>query len=189
MMNQKAKQVDKQSAHDDMAAMPDARSAQLLAAKLAVLRSQRDAVREMLMNAERSQADAQAEANYHIGAMASRYDTFKEEAQYLVDAQKLRVLELSVLLAEYEGLIRDLPKAMHQRVMLGACVILTNEQSPRYFFISPATIGAALVIDGISYHSIAITAPLIRPFVGKALYDYADETAHGLESHYIAALF
>lgn len=31
--------------------------------------------------------EAQQEANYHIGAMESRYDTFKEEAQYLTEAQ------------------------------------------------------------------------------------------------------
>ncbi|KZS22763.1 hypothetical protein BMY_0590 [Wohlfahrtiimonas chitiniclastica] len=32
--------------------------------------------------------EAQEEANYHKGAMESRYDTFKEEAQYLVGRRR-----------------------------------------------------------------------------------------------------
>lgn len=37
----------------------------------------------MLVVARVNAHEAQQEANYHIGAMESRYDTFKEEAQYL----------------------------------------------------------------------------------------------------------
>lgn len=45
----------------------------------------------------------QTEANSHIGAMESRYDTFKEEAQYRVDAVngKLEILKSEkILLAQ-----------------------------------------------------------------------------------------
>ena len=44
-------------------------------------------LRRMLVVARVNAHEAQQEANYHIGAMESRYDTFKEEAQYLTEAQ------------------------------------------------------------------------------------------------------
>ena len=41
------------------------------------------------------QKEAQSEANSHVGAMESRYDTFKEEAQYLAAAHGKRIQDLT----------------------------------------------------------------------------------------------
>ncbi|KKS95606.1 MAG: hypothetical protein UV75_C0011G0020, partial [Candidatus Giovannonibacteria bacterium GW2011_GWA1_43_15] len=42
-----------------------------------------DKVETQIKNTERGRLDAIEESKAHKGAMASRYDTFKEEAQYL----------------------------------------------------------------------------------------------------------
>ncbi len=68
--------------------------------KLQLLTMLQQELRRMCELAIAGAHEAQQEANYHIGAMESRYDTFKEEAQYLTEAQKLRLLTLQGQLQE-----------------------------------------------------------------------------------------
>ncbi|MBM3298944.1 MAG: hypothetical protein FJY85_03215 [Deltaproteobacteria bacterium] len=53
-----------------------------------------DMIEEMAVRAEASRCDAQARANEHAGKLESRFDTFREEAQYLAYGQGLRREEL-----------------------------------------------------------------------------------------------
>ena len=68
----------------------------LVNTKESLIKKHYEELTNMLLVAEKSISEAQKEANYHIGAMQSRYDTCKEEAQYLVDAQKIRCNELKL---------------------------------------------------------------------------------------------
>jgi len=48
-----------------------------------------------LMRTIKQRDEAQQEANSHVGAMESRYDTFKEEAQYLVSGCNKQIEKLN----------------------------------------------------------------------------------------------
>jgi hypothetical protein len=54
-----------------------------------------EAVDRRISLLEKEKAAAMAEAKFHKGAMESRYDTFKEEAQYLAGGFQKRIDELS----------------------------------------------------------------------------------------------
>jgi hypothetical protein len=62
--------------------------------KLTVLAHLLSGLEIAISDAESARQDAQTEANYHVGAMQSRYDSFKEEAQYLAAGQTKRIFEL-----------------------------------------------------------------------------------------------
>ena len=53
------------------------------------------ALEQRLDAAERHREDAQSEANSHVGAMESRYDTFKEDAQYLAAGHERAIARIS----------------------------------------------------------------------------------------------
>ena len=62
-------------------------------------------INTMIETAKESAKFYQEEANSHQGAMESRYDTFKEEAQYMVSGQQRRVNELTEYLVNINLLI------------------------------------------------------------------------------------
>ena len=92
---------------------------------------------DMLNQAKSAIVDAQTEANYHIGAMQSRYDTFKEEAQYLVAAQQIRVIDLEQKISQCDNLIIKLnsPNFKFNTIEMGAMfsVIDFDGNKRRYF--------------------------------------------------------
>ena len=65
-------------------------------------------VENQIRNAERGQSDAIEESKAHKGAMASRYDTFKEEAQYLAGGYAAQLVELNKILRALKS-VRDNP--------------------------------------------------------------------------------
>ncbi len=79
-----------------------------------------------------------------IGTIGSHYDTFKEEAQYLTEAQKLRLLTLHGQLQECVRLHSQLAKQQqpYQHIQLGALIALLEEgQKNLQLFIAPASLG------------------------------------------------
>lgn len=77
-------------------------------------------IEEQIAAAERGRKDAIEESKAHKGAMASRYDTFKEEAQYLAGGFAARIQELSSQLAALKSLQMRL--AANSKVSGGAIV-------------------------------------------------------------------
>ena len=63
-----------------------------------VIQAIETALEARLAAAEHFRRDAQDEANSHVGAMESRYDTFKEDAQYLAAGHKKTVARLQAQL-------------------------------------------------------------------------------------------
>lgn len=107
----------------------------------------------MLDTARAEQEFAQKEANYHIGAMQSRYDTFKEEAQYLVEAQKRQIAELSAAQYELKHILAVANQSKHYTHIVSGCavVILHIEEDSeilRFYLLSPFGGGEEFELDG-----------------------------------------
>ncbi len=157
----------------------------LLVAKVALLQRQKAEIATMRLNAENAMKDAQQEANSHIGAMASRYDTFKEEAQYLVEGQKLQLVTLTHQLQQYSELLKLIATHSYKQVALGACITLAREDKRKNFFITPITSHDMLMFSGQQYHAIYYMAPLIKPFMGKKEGEYMDDIDHELADYQV----
>ncbi len=124
--------------------------------------------------AESGRKDAQNEANQHVGAMQSRYDTFKEEAQYLASAQGLRKSQLDEqlrALKEVRAMLvsNSKPSAIAK---IGSIVTLEDEDGviSRYF-LAPG--GGGLKLDSPAGECIVGTpsSPLGRAVMNKSVGD------------------
>lgn len=97
---------------------------------------------------------AQEEANAHKGAMQSRYDTFKEEAQALRNgfAQQLdSVLRTSSIINQISPQITD-------NIQLGSVV----ETSDGNYFISTGIVDEPIKVDGKEYLFINFGSPICQ---------------------------
>ncbi len=108
---------------------------------------------------------AQHEANQHIGAMQSRYDTFKEEAQALRDGFARQVDEATQNLK----LIKQLSPKLVDSVQLGAIV----ETSEMNYFISINILDKPISIDGKEYFPISLNSPICQVLIKKSEYNEA----------------
>lgn len=103
--------------------------------------------------------DAQEEANSHKGAMESRYDTFKEEAQYKAGAYAKKLVQLNRQLSQIQ-----LVKPTIQNVaQFGA---LVESEDKTYFLIGyfgPEPIR----INNIEIFPVSISSPLGRLLINK----------------------
>jgi len=115
--------------------------------------------REKLVEMERAGKKSQAEANEHKGAMASRYDTFKEEAQYLAAGYQRQIATLHSVLRILEG-VDIAPK---NRGGLGAVI---ETQDVRYF-IAASLNGESVHIDGAEFIPISAECPIGEALTGK----------------------
>lgn len=155
--------------------------------KIELVKQHIDILDNMLFLTKKSIEESQEEANYHIGAMQSRYDTFKEEAQYLVDAQKIRLFELNEQYFTYKKLLDDLEnkKISNEKLAVGNLCVLSNETDLLYFFILPMGLKGGVVHNNVEYTAISYQAPIISPFIGKEKLDYGDIEGHKLEDYFI----
>ena len=99
--------------------------------------------------------DAQSEANQHIGAMESRYDSFKEEAQARVSGFAKQIFEKRQL---YPEITKINPKIINESVSHGS-VVKTNVEN---YFISAFIVNDSINIDGDDYFPISLNSPLGR---------------------------
>ena len=91
-----------------------------------------------IRNMERGRQDAIEESKAHKGAMESRYDTFKEEAQYLAGGYNARLLELGKILSELKSL-RDYPPAVTNGSVYAIVEVESLEDGSRVkYFLLPA---------------------------------------------------
>ncbi|MGD0816695.1 MAG: hypothetical protein ABSA83_24150 [Verrucomicrobiota bacterium] len=104
---------------------------------------------------------AQAEANTHKGAMSSRYDTFKEEAQALRNGHAKQCQLLGEVIAQIHQLeVRPCTKAS-----MGA-VVQTDAGN---FFVSTGLVDAPITVDGLQYECIGPTTPIVQQLRGLAI--------------------
>jgi len=138
---------------------------------------------QQIETAERGRKDALEESKAHKGAMASRYDTFKEEAQYLAGGFAARIQELSSQLAALKSMQMRL--AANSKVSGGAIVEVedVNTGAKTKYFLLPASGGETYEVNGEQYSILTIQAPLARIIFGKAEGDEAEITIQGTTKH------
>jgi len=125
------------------------------------------------------------ESKAHKGAMASRYDTFKEEAQYLAGGFNARIQELSPLLAMLKSLRTQIPSL--NKASGGTIVeVEDSDNNTRVkYFLLPAGGGNTYEVAGETYTVLSLSAPLARAFVGKMKEDEVEITIQGTTRHLI----
>lgn len=148
--------------------------------KLAAFQGIKQKLLGMLNAAQESVRDSQSEANSHIGAMQSRYDTFKEEAQYLATAQKIRAIKLEGSIKECERLMERLSNdtLTYRKIEPGALAVIGDEGTPsleKYFLIVPDCAGEWVSIGGRQVLSVTPDAPVIKPFIGLEEGEYPED--------------
>lgn len=126
--------------------------------KTELIKAVRTSLQEMIARQKHAITETQKEANSHKGAMSSRYDTFKEEAQALRDghAQQLHVI------AEAAALVDQLQLSPCEKVGLGA-VLLTDQGN---YFVCTGLVDEPVTVDGTQYECVSPAAPFIRQLRG-----------------------
>ncbi len=134
----------------------------------------------MLATAREGRKNAIEESRHHKGAMESRYDTFKEEAQYLMTAQDIRISELSDALFQLRGLLSR-PLIPQNRV--GICSLIEIEtiedRSCATYLVLPVGGGVACVIENRSILTINALSPLASALMDSFVGDEVEVNLGG----------
>jgi len=128
-------------------------------------------VETQIKNAERGRLDAIEESKAHKGAMESRYDTFKEEAQYLAGGYSARLLELGKMLGTLKS-IRDYPPTITKVYGYALVEVENREDSSRSkYFLLPTGGGNTYEVEGEKITVLNVGAPMARAFIGAVAGD------------------
>ena len=132
-------------------------------------------IRSGISQATESKRSAQSEANEHKGAMESRHDTFKEEAQYMVSAQEVRISELSRSLETMQDLRYHADECSPGgEITLGSIVRLSSLSNALgdWYILSPAAGGLDIISDdGVEVTAITSESPLGSMLLGRSAGD------------------
>lgn len=125
-------------------------------------------IRSMLATAQEGRTNAIEESKYHKGAMESRYDTFKEEAQYLMVAQDVRIGEINSTIAVLESLLTR-PNVPSKKIRVFSLVELEDDAGiPASYLILPVGGGVTCTINERKVTTINESSPLARAISGKS---------------------
>ncbi len=129
-----------------------------------------EALMLMAERAEQARRASQQDANDHLGRLVSRYDTFKEEAQYLEAAQQHRGAEIAGWIETLRQLIALQPQALGpaQQVRVGALVYIAS-QAPadrRRLFILPVGAGIETHLGAEPVQILSWRSPMARTMAG-----------------------
>ncbi len=113
---------------------------------------------------------AQEEANYHKGKMESRYDTFKEEAQYKAEIYLKKAGELSANIMTLKELYSKI-STKNEEVKIASIVQITGEKGNEYFMILPFGGGEVININNHEIQIITPSSPLGKALLKSSLYD------------------
>jgi transcription elongation GreA/GreB family factor len=124
---------------------------------------------------ENQRQDAQNEANFHKGAIVSRYDSFKEEAQILEDGLSGIINELRVslnrVISLHSYLLKD--KKENCSIYIGSLVQVSvlekGVESIEYLFFLENL--GQFTIENLTIQTIGKDSPLGSIFFGKKVDD------------------
>lgn len=136
-------------------------------------------IQEQIENAERGRLDALEESKVHKGAMESRYDTFKEEAQYLASGYTVRLVELSKMLWALKS-IRNSPPTIVKGSSYAIVEVENFEDGSRLkYFLLPAGGGNIYEIEGNRIIVINVGSPIGRALIGTVAGDEVEIVIQG----------
>ena len=133
--------------------------------KLDIIKGNLEELERQIQNAEQAAQEAQKDANGHIGAMESRYDTFKEEAQYMSMGELRELWQKTKLL--YDDLRKNPLPCEH--VSVGSLVTLVDEDDTEMSFLL-LFYGTAQKIrcNGKMTTIISVVSPIAASIMGLA---------------------
>lgn len=118
---------------------------------------------EILLNeirqTKKAMDDAQEEANSHKGAMESRYDTFKEEAQYKAGAYARKLVQLNQQLSQ----IQLIKPTIQNVANFGALV----EAEDKTYFLIGYFGPEPIQVDEMEIFPVSISSPIGRLLIDK----------------------
>ncbi len=135
--------------------------------KLRILEEIIATTRSAIETAETGRKTAEKESRFHKGAMQSRYDTFKEEAQYLAGAFEKNLSELRQQLGTLEVLRNNPPKIEHGSLYALIKLEDCNSGERLYYFLLPAGGGTEHEDDGKTITVISLGTPISSALIGK----------------------
>ena len=136
-------------------------------------------VKSQIQNAERARLDAIIESKAHKGAMESRYDTFKEEAQYLAGGHNAQQIKLTKILDMLMS-IRNNPLTITKGSVYAIVEVSDLEDgSTSKYFILPGGGGNTYDVDGKEITAINVSAPMARMFIGAVAGDKVEIKIQG----------
>ena len=145
-----------------IAVCPDKRA--LLASLLARLNRLAD-------RAENGRRDAQFNANEHAGRLESRYDTFKEEAQFLAAGQQHRHAAIIGWIQDLTRLATFNPEALDMTEVARAGALVTfaplGDGEPCCYFLLPTGGGEVLEGEEGPVEVLNTRSPLGQALIGK----------------------
>jgi len=116
--------------------------------------------------------EAQEESNYHKGAMQSRYDTFKEEAQMLKEGfakQYKEIINILNILSSYKINIKN---KKFSKVLPGSIVkCLFNGKEEKNFFIISGIEFGKYEINDITLYTLNPKTPLGKKILNLEIGD------------------
>lgn len=137
--------------------------------KSAVLEEAKHVLNDKIAFLEQTIISTQNEANSHKGAMQSRYDTFKEEAQYLRGGYEKQLYEAINDLK----ILNQISPVESNTIKLGA-IIKTNEienetgnETLKTYFVSTSVSNKPLLVDNIEVICIKYSTPFIGAISNK----------------------
>ena len=124
----------------------------------------------MIDGARYARRVSEKESRAHKGAMSSRYDTFKEEAQALAGGQGKREADLGTQLALIKSLIQDGKILTPTEVIRTGAIIHVAEletQKEFYYLIVPSGGGFEFQCGDTVFTTLTFSAPLCRALIRK----------------------
>jgi len=122
--------------------------------------------KDKLERYKKSMEEAQQEANYHKGAMESRYDTFKEEAQMLKEGFAKQFNETNEVLRILQSYKMNVVDKKFNKVLPGAIVkCIINDKDEKNFFIIKGIHFNEYKINDVYITTLNSDAPLAKKFL------------------------
>ncbi|MFA7693813.1 MAG: GreA/GreB family elongation factor [Candidatus Hydrogenedentes bacterium] len=124
----------------------------------------------MLERAKVAKEGAQEDANQHMGRIESRYDTFREEAQYLAGGHEARCLELETIIFGLKQFLNGC-KGLDQELDCGApgalVTLVNGDDIPASYLLTPHGGGISLELEELTIQVISTKSPLGSAILGK----------------------
>jgi len=135
--------------------------------------------KERVDNIYRARQHTVNESKSHKGAMVSRYDTFKEEAQALTNGFDAQLSDLNKISAELRSIRNNPPEITKGSSYALIEVEDTEDGSGLKYLILPAGGGKTYDIDGSAITAVNVNAPVARPLIGVVVGDEVEMKVKG----------
>ena len=149
------------------------------AIKTTIIDCEMERISEQIRNAEVGRRDAEQEAAAHKGAMASRYDTFKEEAQYKAAGYARQIQELDRVLSAFRNLKMNPPAirkgSIYSIIELKDC----DSGEEKKYFLLPAGGGMVYRVEGEEIAVLTVGSPLALALIGATPGSLVEAPAEG----------